>query len=371
MAVALTTACGAKSDSKDDDSTTEDADGGGTSASNKVGSVTTIADLKLAGALAIDLPEAFGGQAPGARLRLAGGKKSQEACFMGQTIQESVRSLDEVASFFCHLEVEKDRVKFGKKYRLMTPQGEFAKIFVDNSQAASGKLVIGFCQNRGSESGSRQLINIDALTDAGPKGTIISDGSGSEQNTAFTFARSTNFDMSVADIVSLISKDKNTQGSNTFVREVSLDLKNAGQSTLKLAVKGTNSGAEFYDRGVAYMSGDKGSSVSQKKGTYQGNTFTFASRSHFTKTGEVLGSADVGADLQPAVTAMPAYLPSTFTPDAPTGWVGSNCPDYDEEVTIDPFTGGHASCDQGQDNANQDPCRASEFEASSEVVTVD
>ncbi|MBM4254064.1 MAG: hypothetical protein FJ146_19025 [Deltaproteobacteria bacterium] len=61
VAVALTTACGAKSDSKDDDSTTEDADGGGTSASNKVGSVTTIADLKLAGALAIDLPEAFGG----------------------------------------------------------------------------------------------------------------------------------------------------------------------------------------------------------------------------------------------------------------------------------------------------------------------
>jgi hypothetical protein len=268
------------------------------------------------------------------------------------------------------LEAEKDRIKFGKKYKLMTAQGEFAKIFVDNSQAASGKMVIGFCSADRGGGANRQLITLDALTDAGPKGSIISDGSGTFQNIAMTFARSTMFDMSVADVVSLISKDKNEHSTNTSVREVGLELKKNGQSTFKLAYKGSSSGAEVFDRGIAYLSSDKGSAVFQSQGSHQGQAFTFSRRSHFSKTGEVLGSSDVGADLQPAISAMPAFLASDFAPDSPTGWVGSNCPDFDEEVTLDPTSGSHAACDQSPNDGDMDCWDQTKYESSNEQVSV-
>ncbi len=377
FAMVLTSACGAKSDSKDDNSSTDAADGAGGSGStsNKVGSATNIADLKLAGALAINLPEAFGGTASGTSLRLLAGKKSQEACMMGDTIKQSVSSLSEVAGFFCHMEVEKDRMKFGTKYKIIAGGNEFARIFVDNSQAASGKLTIGFCQADTGEGSHRQLITLDTITDTGPKGTIISDGSGTYQGSSMTYARSTTFDMSVAGIVSLISKDKNTQGtSSTFVREVSLDLKQSGQSSLKLAHKGNqtfnNSPVEFFDRGIAYLSGDKGSALFQHKGDHGGTTYTFTNRAHFSKTGDVLTSADVGADLQPATTAIPAYLPSDFSPDAPSGWVGSGCPDFAEEITIDPQAGGHAACNQDHSNNGMDCWDSNKYEQSSEQAVV-
>ena len=370
--VSLTLACGAQSKSTTEDTSSTDTSTTSTSttATNKVGSVSNIADLKLSGALAINLPEAFGGSANGTNLRLLAGLKSQEACMMGSTIKQSVQSLGEVAGFFCHLEVEKDRMKFGKKYKLNTSQGEFAKIFVDNSQAASGKLTISFCQADMGKGGHRQLITIDTLTEAGPKGAIISDGSGTENGVAMTYARSTSFDMSVKDIVNLISKDKNTMSGNTFVREVGLDLKKSGQSSLKLANKGSNGTAEFFDRGIAYMGSDRGSAVFQSKGADGSNSWDFSRRAHFSKSGEVLTSTDVGADLQPATTAMPAYLAADFAPDAPTGWVGNNCPDFDEEVTIDPTSGGHAACEQDHSNGDMDCWDQTKYQSSSEQITV-
>jgi hypothetical protein len=292
---------------------------------------------------------------------------------MGMAIHEETRSVNEVGGFFCHLESEKDRLKFGKKYRLMTPFGEFARIFVDNSQASAGKLTIGFCSNNregeGSSMRNRQLITIESLNEYGPKGSIVISGTGSRQGVSFTFGKSTLFDMSVQGTVSMQGKVLHSQSGNTFVREVGLELKKSGTSSLKLANKGTSSYGEFYDRGIAFVSPEKGSAIFQTKGSHQGQTFEFANRSHFNKAGEVLSSADVGGDLQPPVSAIPSYLPADFKPDPLTGWVEQDCPDYDEDVSLDPNSSGHAACDQGPD-PEFDCHSQSDYERSNESVNV-
>ena len=370
MAVAMTLSCAAKDASKTEDTTSTDpsAGTGGTSTSNKVASATSIADLKLAGALAITLPQAFGGGASGSALHLLSGKKSSEACRMGETIRQATRSLGEVGGFFCHLEVEKDRMKFGKKYRIMTSRGEFARIFVDNSQAASGKLAISFCQkDRGDGHTGKQLITIESLSESGPKGSILSTGAESTQS----YEGDVNFDMSVAGVVNVLANQRHQSGSNIFTNGIDLSLKNAGVSVMKLASKGTDSqkGAS-YDRGSALFDATNGSAVFQSKGSDQGGSYDFSRRAHFNKSGDALVAADIGADLQPTTASLPAYLPDDFRPAAPTGWAGDDCPDYEEDVTLDPMSASHAACDQGHDNEAGcwDP---SKYEDSSENVTVE
>jgi len=376
VVAALGVACaGQKDETKTEDTgTTSTGVSSGSTTSNKVGSAASVADLKLAGALAITLPEAFSGGPASSNLALLAGRKSQEACMMGNTISEEVRSVGEVGGFFCHLEVEKDRVKFGRKYRIMTSFGEFARIYVDNSQASSGRLTIGFCSTHregdGASNRSRQLITIDSLTENGPKGTIITDGSGSFDGQNLTYGRSQTFDMSAAGVVALVGKSMHSQVGNTSVREVALDLRNSGTSTLKLAYKGTSDQGEFFDRGVAFVSADRGSAVFQTKGSHQGQTFEFANRAHFSKSGDVLGSSDVGAELQPPVSAIPAYLPADFKPDALSGWVGQDCPDFDEEVTLDPQSAAHQACDQGP-SRNYECWSQTDYERSNEPVTLE
>jgi len=293
---------------------------------------------------------------------------------MGMTISQEVRSVGEVGGFFCHLEAEKDRLKFGKKYKIMTSFGEFARIYVDNSQASSGKLTIGFCSNNqegdGASHRGRQLITIDSITENGPKGSIVSDGSGTYKGIGQTYARSQAFDMSTAGVVTLVGKTMHSQSGNTFVREVGLDLRNSGTSTLKLANKGTADNGEFFDRGVAYVSSDMGSAVFQTKGSFQGQTFEFANRAHFNKAGEVLASGDVGADLQPPVSAIPAYLPADFKPDALSGWVGQDCPDFDEEINLDPESAAHQACERGHGH-DYDCWSQTDYERSNEQVTIE
>jgi len=75
--------------------------------------VKDVADLKLASAFKLDLPSALTGGSTS--LRLAGGKRSQEACQMGSTVKETTRSLQEVSGFFCHIEIEKDNISLVKR----------------------------------------------------------------------------------------------------------------------------------------------------------------------------------------------------------------------------------------------------------------
>ena len=374
VAVAMTLSCAAKDASKTEDTTSTDpaAGTGSTTATNKVASATSIADLKLAGALAIKLPEAFGGSASSPALRLLGGKKSSEACRMGETIRQATRSLGEVGGFFCHLEVEKDRIKFGKKYRIMTSRGEFARIFVDNSQAASGKLTVSFCQkDSGDGHSGKQFITIDSLSDAGPKGSILNTGAESSQGSPQSFESAVEFDMSVAGLVNVLAKLRHESSGQIFTNGIDLSLKNAGVSVMKLASKGTDSqkGA-FYDRGSALFDATNGSAVFQSKGSDQGGSYDFSRRAHFNKSGDALVAADIGADLQPTTASLPAYLPDDFRPAAPTGWAGQDCADYEEDVTLDPMSASHAACDQGHDDGDGcwDP---SKYEDSNESVTIE
>jgi hypothetical protein len=198
----------------------------------------------------------------------------------------------------------------------------------------------------------------------------VTEGSGTFESTAFSYGKSQQFDLSVAGVTSLIGKAMFSQTGNTYVREVSLELKKTGLSSLKLANKGTSPAGDFFDRGVAFVSGDKGSAIFQTKGSFEGQAFEFANRAHFSNAGNVLGSSDVGAELQPPMSALPAYLPSDFKPDAQTGWVGQDCPDYEEDVTLDPDSPSHKACDQDQGKDYE--CHSqTEYERSTEQVTIE
>ncbi len=293
---------------------------------------------------------------------------------MGSTIKEEIRAVGEVAGFFCHLEAEKDRMKFGKKYKIMTPFGEFARIFVDNSKASEGKLTIGFCSNHqeeGSSSRSRQLITIDSLTDVGPKGSIITGGSGTQEGQEFSYGRSTAFDVSVSGVVGLVAKAAFGNGSNSFKRAVDLTLKNTDKSVLKLANKGSDGATEFFDRGVAFMGSEKGSAVFQTKGSFDNQTFQFSRRSFFSKSGDVLTQDAVDSSLQPALSDIPPYLPADFKPDAFTGWVADDCPTFDEEINLDPQSPAHSACEQDHGDDEGSKCwQSSDYEDSDATIDV-
>lgn len=363
--LSLLLSCNAAKDSEDE--TTNSTDSG-----NKLSTVTDVKSLNLSSNLKVTLPKAF--DASGSSLRLLAGKKSSEACMMGSTIKQSIRALGEVAGFFCHIEVEKDKIKFGKKYKITAQGNEFARIYIDDSKASEGKLSIGFCSNNRSEDGmvrGRQQINIDSLTDNGPKGNLVSGGQ-SVGSDAMSYGRSIVFDMSTSGQVILSAKDKFSGSGSTFMRQVGLELKEAGVSTLKLANKGTmNGGGEFYDRGYAYMGTEDGSAIFQSKGEFEGQTFEFARRSYFNSAGEVVTATEVDADLKPKVTDLPEYLPTNFAPDAFTGWVGQDCPDFDEEIALDVGSAAHTACNQGEDDSDMSECYSQDsYEDSSESISL-
>lgn len=374
IAVTISASCGSKDSATTGDQpvTTTATEGGGSTNSNKVALASTIADLKMAGALAITLPEAFAGSARSQGLHLVEGKKSSEACMMGQTMSQATRSLGEVGGFFCHLEIEKDRLKFGKKYRIMTSMGEFARIYVDNSQAATGKLTIGFCQqDKGDGHSGKQLITIDSLSEFGPKGSVLNVGTDSGEGVQANFASATDFDVSAEGIVRVIASQRHEMPEQTFNNHVELELRKSGVSSLKLASRGADSarGGTFYERGAARFDGTKGSALFESKGTYESQPYEFSRRAHFNNAGDVLTSATVDAALQPEASVMSEYLADDFKPAAPSGWVGEGCPDYEEDVTLDPSSAAHNACDQGHDGEYNcwDP---NQYEASSENVSV-
>jgi hypothetical protein len=375
MLAALSTACDQKEEKQETESTTPAGTvaGGGsttTSTSGSLASATDVGDLKLTSAFSFKLPAALEGEAA-ASLNLLAGKKSQEACQMGSTIREVTSQLEEIGNFFCHLEVEKERMVFGKKYLINTNGVEFARLYVDNSAIAEGKISIGFCSKHGDEEANKQLITIDSLSASGPKGSVVNLGTGSYEGQANSWASSVTFDMSAAGIVDLIAEQLHSQDTNSFRRKVELVLAEAGMSHAKLAAKGTWGGNSFLERGAAMFDGTYGSAIFQSQGTHEGQTFSFARRAYFNEPGEVVASSAVPAAVIPPVTDLPAFLAETFEPTAPSGWVGGGCADYDEVIDLNPESEAHAACDSDRNDNHVECWSQDTYESGTENVEVD
>jgi hypothetical protein len=200
----------------------------------------------------------------------------------------------------------------------------------------------------------------------------LNTGAEVSQSSQQSYESAVEFDMSVAGIVNVIAKQRHESSGQIFTNGIDLSLKSSDVSSLKLASKGSDSerGGTFFDRGAALFDATMGSALFQSKGSDQGGAYEFSRKAFFNSAGDTLAGADVGAGLQPATTAMPSYLPDDFRPEAPTGWAGQDCNDYEEDVTLDPMSPSHAACDQGHDNEAGcwDP---SKYEESGENVTVE
>ncbi len=372
LAAALTVSCSKKEEKNETEETAASGTvtGSGSTSTESVASASDVSDLKLSTAFSFELPAALRGESA-ASLNLLSAKKSQEACQMGSTIREVTSQLEDIGNFFCHLEVEKERLLFGKKYLLNTNGVEFARLYVDNSAIAEGKISIGFCSKRGEEEANKQLITIDGLSATGPKGSVVNLGTGSYEGQAQSWAGSVSFDMSATGIIDLIAEQLHTQDTNSFRRKVELVLKESGISYAKLAAKGTWEGNSFLERGAAMFDGTYGSAIFQNQGSHQGQTFTFARRAYFNEPGEVVAASAVPAAVIPPVSDLPSFLAEDFEPTSPAGWVGGGCADYDEAVDLNPESTEHAACD-GDQNQNHTDCWSQDsYESGAENVEVD
>lgn len=267
---------------------------------------------------------------------------------MGQTIADAVRRASEAGNFFCHLEAEKDKLVFGKKIKITTQGNEFARLFVDNSQA--DKIVLGFCSSRDGES-NRQLITINKVTEAGPQGTVQNDGTGEWEGNSQSWKSSTTFDATVAGVLELSGKELHTQGEQSFRRQVNLTLADDGKISAVLSSKGSWGGNAFSERGLAKMDDSFGNAVFDSTGMHQEQAYSFLRRAYFKANGDALEAASSsdfaeGGALYLALADLPDYLPESFAPDALSGWVAEGCADTEETVELDPESAAHHACEQ-------------------------
>ncbi len=344
-------ACSKTSEDEDTSASTTDTNG--------LAAVTDVGELKLS-SLQIDLPAALKANASG--LRLLAGKRSMDACQMGQTIKEVTSRVGEVANFACHIEAEKANFQFGKKIKLIAGGQEFGRLWVVKD---GDKITFNMCQS--GEHTSRQVIEISKVTSAGPAGSIYSIGSDGDQS----YSTGLTFDFSVENISSIDSTDINQNGENKFARTVKLSINKTGVSSASLASKGTWEGNSFQQRGAAKLGTEYGASLFQNSGTFQDQTFTFSGRSYFNAVGEVVADSATqdflaSGTLYVAAADVPSFLAEDASVSLPEGWVKSDCPDTEVDLELNPESEAHQACNDNQDY--EYACRNSEsFEQGTET----
>ena len=358
--VAVMAACGKKKE-KDDSET-----------------ASSIADLSLSSALALDLPAsivtAAGGSTTSA-LSLDGnllGKKSSEACRTMENTNMVLERLQDIGGMFCHLEAESANMKFGTKYNVNV-SGEQQRggsqamaIWVDNSDAANLKVYM--CKG----GTLAQTISISGFAGQGKaKGSVQSLHSGSENsggsNTTHSGGASIEFDFTQSGyrIVKSSMKDTATGGdfAGSFRNYAELSLADSGVSVIKMSSEGTRGSDTMGDQGVMMFNGTIGQALFKGAGTNGGVNYNYTSRSTFGSNGVTVDGATAPEAVKVATSALPDKLPSTFVPSAPSGW---DCSGATETITIDmaATTGtgpAHAACNK-RNRHSFSQCFGSDFE---------
>jgi hypothetical protein len=323
-------------------------------------SADTMDDLKISGSLAITLPESLEGS--GAGLTAAVNPKSHEACELGNTVKQVTESLSSAAGFFCHLEVEKDKIKFGTKYRIMSGEEEFARIYVDNTKSGEGEVTVYMCQkDADGKMALREKIDITGVSDDGARGSLFSKGS--EEGQSWSAEVSFDANIAQAGVLTIEAKqaheDKTNDGQNKT--HVIMSLSEDGVSTVSMASDGEWQGNAFAQRGYAAFNSKYGNALFDSTGTHQSNEFSWTHRSWFDKEGFVVNPDDFDVfapegELFIKDSQLPKFLADSFEPAAPTGYDCS----YDETVNLNPDSKEHATCEK--DRSGWVNCWDEEFE---------
>ena len=351
-----------EAETKDDgkESGTVVGDGGATTERAK--EAEDISELGLSKAFELTLPGALALDDSGSSLNLTSDLKSQEACEMGNTVKEITRSLNEVGNFFCHIEAEKDKIKFGVKTKITFEGNTFAHIWVDTS--GDDKVRIGFCSN--DEYGeNNQIIDVTGLSDAGPVGVIINKGTNESDDEDYPgtqkYHRSVEFDMSLEGTAKVLAQDVHERThedeSDKFNREVLLTLVEEGVSEAIVAARGSWQGGDFSERGRALFDGEYGSAVFENTGTHDGNEYSHSRKAFFDEPGNVVGedaSEEFAEDgsLHLNKDDLPEYLSDDFAPIDLDGWVAGGCEGTDAEAELNPDSAEHQACD-GDNHKNE------------------
>ncbi len=349
-------------------------------------SADSLDDLKISDALALTLPAALGGDSSSG-LRLQSNSKSAEACEVGQLLKEGIRSLGDISSTFCHLEVESENIKFGTKYSITfsglseddQDQGMNLGIWVDNSKADQGELKVSMC-----EDGSlTQVFTVTGVDTDGAKGTILNIGSEEWEGQEQSWASNVSFDLNYTDANRSFVNVKSvfTSDNDLYRQHIVIDLIGDGVSNLRVSRSGTWESNTFSQMGAAKHNGDYGQVLFSNifsGSDPEGNDidFNFTHRAYFDDDGYIVQSDTTdafaeGGALYVADSDVPKKLESTFT----AGEFGSDEWDCtaEEEVTV-VMSGengsAHSSCDQERDEEWVD-CYADTYQSSEEEHEID
>ncbi|MGE0172554.1 MAG: hypothetical protein AB7T49_07215 [Oligoflexales bacterium] len=348
LLAALATSCSKKDDSDSDATTTTEEEQKEKEAKDAVSGAESVAELNISGSLNISLPDAINQREESGLQLTAGARKSAEACMIGQTVSEVTDEISNAASFFCHLEVEADKIKFGTKYSIESNGEEFGRIWADNSNSANGQITLYMCQKDEGVMKLREKIDITGVTENGAKGSmqfVFHEGAHSGKS-------SITFDANVTEdgVVTLSSEQafEDSEQDGSFRRAVTLKLVEDGVSEIVLASNGNWQGSDFAQKAVGRFNGEVGTTLFTNTGTYIDQTFEWTHASFFDAEGKNLVDPEMydvfaeDGELYVSADELPEFLAEDFSPDAPDGW---DC-EVEETIELDPESAEHQKCNK-------------------------
>jgi hypothetical protein len=364
LVAGLPFACGKSQDTAGTDTNDPTSTPTGTTntAAGRLAAVSDIGSFKLKNALKLKVPKALQ-KNKGSALNLMAAARSEEACVLGENLKEVVSNVSGMGSFFCHLEVEKDKIKFGKKYKVVDKDGvDAGKIFVDNSAAGTGKVAVNLCFSDPTMF-SGQTITVTDVNENGAQGNVALTYSmpASAEQSASTGGQSVTFDSLTAKKNLIIAKDLFNAGTTSYRRLAVLDLREGDVSTLGLSSVIRTDSVEIAKRGVSALDDTHGSALLKDKGSYENLPFDYTRRAFFNAAGEVVAVGDSpkfaeGGSLFLKADKVPAALDGAFKPDAPSTWIASQCDGVDEELKIDFESEAHKACNEPEENFDSKSC---------------
>jgi hypothetical protein len=367
-----------------------------------------VGTLNLSETFKFDLPAALGGGEE-ASLALNGGKRSREACEVGNMMNEGLDQMRSLSNMMCHIEVEAEKIKFGVKTLILfegvegaaladeqpcdgpdcgkmdgpgpdgnpedgpddkgdegkdddkgNDSGAFA-MWVDDSRLDEGILEIQFCEGKDKDTLKlNEFIHLEGVKGNKREGFIISAGTHGDE----TYHNKGVFSI---DLASKTAKVKSgsawKRGEDGFRRQLKLAL-----SPTFVAVSGSEAGQwegnGMQRAGMAAIGEQFGAAafVDVHKGP-DGQGGTNIVKAFFDKNGNVVakeGNAAFVADgpLDLKKDNMPKFLPEGFAPDSfpANAW---DCT-TEAEVSLNPESAAHQSCD-GDRKDHVDCWNESEF----------
>ncbi len=325
------------------------------SSSTAVSSATNVEELKLSSALSLSLPDHY--STSSSSLALSNTKRSKQACVVGSIADEALSQLSEVANMFCHFEVEKDKIEFGKKTHItfsgsQANSGSSFDLWIDNSD--SSQLVVYFCED---STLSQKIVISGSTTTGKAKGSMINQGSSTENGVTYTWKDSIVFDngYTTDGTVTLTSQSARTEssgGSNKL--RVDLNIVNDGVSTISAARKGQWKGDTFEDRGVGKSSSNYAMALFYGNGSHAGESYNYQKVAYFDTDmykiqQSVSDEFQSGGTLNVSDSDLPEFLADDFSPESfsSSDW---DCTGTEVTITLDPDSSEHQACSNRDDS---------------------